>query len=98
MAALIPLLTHLSPPMGGGPCRLDRFSPYYTHAAEYGLKNVRPAPGYYYVFPFGKRELERLAYFFQFDYPYSKPPLEYGQAMAHEVRSDSHGARGAHPR
>jgi ribosomal peptide maturation radical SAM protein 1 len=68
MAALIPLLTHLPPPASCSPVRLDRFSPMFTHAGEYGLTRVRPNSAYYYIFPLGVRELANLAYFFEFDY------------------------------
>ena len=85
MAQIIPLLVHLYAPSGCGPFRLDRFSPFYDHAAEYGLKRVRPNAAYYHVFPFGRRELERLAYFFEFDYPYDPEPAEYTADLGREV-------------
>jgi ribosomal peptide maturation radical SAM protein 1 len=68
MAALIPLITHLPPPASCSPVRLDRFSPMFTLAQEFGLTRVRPSSAYYYVFPLGVRELSNLAYFFEFDY------------------------------
>jgi ribosomal peptide maturation radical SAM protein 1 len=68
MAALIPLITHLPPPASCSPVRLDRFSPMFTRADEYGLTRVRPNSAYYYIFPLGVRELSNLAYFFEFDY------------------------------
>jgi ribosomal peptide maturation radical SAM protein 1 len=67
-AALIPLITHLPPPASCSPVRLDRFSPMFTLADEYGLTRVRPNSAYYYIFPLGVRELSNLAYFFEFDY------------------------------
>ena len=85
MAQLTPLLVHLYAPSGCGPFRLDRFSPFYDHAEEYGLTRVRPNAAYYHVFPFGRRELERLAYFFEFDYPYDPEPAEYTAALSREV-------------
>lgn len=85
MAQLVPLLVHLSAPTGCGQFRLDRFSPYYDQAKEYGLTRVRPNPAYYYIFPFGRRELERLAYFFEFDFPYEPTVLEYTADLVREV-------------
>ena len=49
------------------------------------LQRVRPARAYYYVFPFGRRELERLAYFFDFDYDDGRQPDEYLGALKSEV-------------
>jgi hypothetical protein len=77
MAELLPLLTHLEPPTGCSPIRLDRFSPLFNDAEASGLRRVRPTLAYYYVFPFGRRELERLAYFFDFDYADGRKPETY---------------------
>jgi magnesium-protoporphyrin IX monomethyl ester (oxidative) cyclase len=77
MAALAPLLTHLPPPGACTPIRLDRFSPLFTDADRMGLKRVRPKPAYYYIFPFGRHELQRLAYFFDFDYADGRRPEDY---------------------
>src|SRR5262249_8030345 len=56
-AALVPLLTHLEPPEGCVPFNLDRFSPLFTRAAQYGLTSVRPYPAYEYVYPLPREEL-----------------------------------------
>jgi ribosomal peptide maturation radical SAM protein 1 len=77
MARLIPLLTHLTPPASCSPIRLDRFSPFFTHAESYGMHKLRPTSAYYYCFPFGRRELKRLAYFFDFDYVDGRHPGDY---------------------
>jgi magnesium-protoporphyrin IX monomethyl ester (oxidative) cyclase len=61
---IIPQLFHLEPPGGFGPIRFDRFSPYYEHAAEYGLE-LRPFNSYQHVYPFPDRDMADLAYFFQ---------------------------------
>ena len=67
-AELARVLTHLSPPTGCGPIRLDRFSPNYDHADRMGLTNVRPLKYYKYLYPFTPRELHDIAYYFEFDY------------------------------
>jgi ribosomal peptide maturation radical SAM protein 1 len=77
MARLLPLLQHLQPPTSCFPIRLDRFSPLFTRTEEFGLERVRPNPAYYYVYPLGRRELEKLAYFFDFDFPDKRNPHEY---------------------
>lgn len=77
MATLVPLLTHLQPPTASSPIRLDRFSPFFMRSQEFGMQRVRPTSAYYYCFPFSRRELKRLAYFFDFDYADGRQPNEY---------------------
>ena len=67
-AELARLLTHLSPPTGCGPIRLDRFSPNYNEAERMGLRNVRPLGYYKYLYPFAPGDLHDIAYYFEFDY------------------------------
>lgn len=81
MAELLPLLEHLQPPTSCFPIRLDRFSPLFTRAEEFGLQRVRPNPAYYYVYPLGRRELSNLAYFFDFDFPDKRNPHDYLGAL-----------------
>lgn len=59
----LPLLFHLPPPSGAFMVRFDRYSPYFTKAAEYGLK-LRPMAYYRLIYPFGEAGLENFAYFF----------------------------------
>jgi magnesium-protoporphyrin IX monomethyl ester (oxidative) cyclase len=59
----LPLLAHLPPPSGVYPIRFDRFSPYFTHAAEYGL-DLAPYDFYALVYPFAESALRDLAYYF----------------------------------
>lgn len=65
---LAEMLTHLNPPSGFGPLRLDRFSYYYDNAEKSGIINVRPLRSYYYLYPFGSNILSNLVYYFDFDY------------------------------
>ncbi len=67
-AELAAMLTHLDPPSGCGPIRLDRFSPNYNRAAEKGFTNVRPLRFFRYVYPFGEATMNDLVYYFDFDY------------------------------
>ncbi len=65
----IPLLAHIAPPVGIGRIRLDRFSPNYERANEFGFSNVRPIDAYSYVYRGADPELiGRMAYFFAADY------------------------------
>jgi ribosomal peptide maturation radical SAM protein 1 len=68
MAALVPDLVHLQPPVGGSPIRLDRFSPNFRNAARHGITRVRPAPAYALVYGLDTAEVTDLAYYFEFDY------------------------------
>ena len=86
IAKMSALLIHLQPPLSCGQIRLDRFSPFHTRSEQFGFKNVRPARGYFYVFPLGRKELQRLAYFFDFDYGDGRDPLSYMEPMSGVVR------------
>ncbi len=83
---LIPRLTHLDPPCSCGMVRLDRFSPFHNEPERFGFTNLRPAQAYFYVFPLGRRELSRLAYFFDFDYPDRRDPQTYLAPVQRETR------------
>ncbi|HET9364137.1 MAG TPA: RiPP maturation radical SAM C-methyltransferase [Candidatus Angelobacter sp.] len=77
MAELLPLLAHLHPPLSCAQLRLDRFSPFHFRAESFGLQKIRASRAYFYVFPLGRREMGRLAYFFDFDYHDGRKPQEY---------------------
>ena len=86
IAEMASLLVHLQPPISCGQIRLDRFSPFHTRSEQFGFRRVRPARGYFYVFPLGRRELNRLAYFFDFDYGDGRDPQSYMKSIAEVVR------------
>jgi ribosomal peptide maturation radical SAM protein 1 len=77
MAELIPFLTHLNPPCSCARLRLDRFSPFHARSEAFGFEKVRAARAYFFIFPLGRREMSRLAYFFDFDYSDDREPQEY---------------------
>jgi ribosomal peptide maturation radical SAM protein 1 len=94
MARLIPTISHLKPPAACAPIRLDRFSPMFMHPEEHGLAGVRPHCAYYYVFPLGRQDLGRLAYYFEFDYADGRDPRSYASRVEREIArwtSLSHG-------
>jgi ribosomal peptide maturation radical SAM protein 1 len=68
VARLLPLLSHLSPPNGFAPIRLDRFSPNFNQSQELGFKEIKPYPTYSYIYPFEPAEIQNLAYFFTYEY------------------------------
>lgn len=65
MRALVPMIEHLDPPNGCVPIRLDRFSPYFERAADFGFEDVRPMPSYAGIYALEPALLARLAYFFE---------------------------------
>lgn len=77
MLGLLPAIRFLPPPYAIGPIRLDRFSPYHTSPAEFGLANLRPMAIYKYLYPFETKSLGRVAYCFDFDYESDKDPTGY---------------------
>jgi len=84
-AELVPLLTHLQGPASCTTIRLDRFSPFFMKPEELGITRLRPKPGYYYSYPLGRTELQRLAYFFDFDYADKRDVNSYLGELQSEV-------------
>ncbi len=68
MHALLPLIGHLQAPGACGSIRLDRFSPYFSAPASFGLSKVRALPVYQYLYPHGLLDVNQVAYYFEFDY------------------------------
>ncbi|NDQ57958.1 MAG: RiPP maturation radical SAM protein 1 [Acidipila sp.] len=95
MARIIPFLTHLTPPKSTERIRTDRFSPYFTRPAEYGLQEVRPQKAYSFVYPFKREALGRLAYYFEFDHPLGDSVEEYARPAVEKAKAwQSAGSRG----
>lgn len=93
MTDLIPLISHLQPPVGEGPLRIDRFSPNFEQAELFGFHNLLPHPAYSYVYPFDIDVLSNLAYFFIAKNGGTDNVMEYTKPLADEVqrwRSDHH--------
>ena len=65
-AAVIPHLLHLRPPSGASRIWLERFSPLFTEQDTFRLRRRAPEHSYRYVYP-GEVDLERIAYFFDYD-------------------------------
>jgi ribosomal peptide maturation radical SAM protein 1 len=87
MSGIIPALTHLRPPGSASSIRLDRFSPNFLHASEVGLCDVKPYPSYHHVYPFSHTSLNRLAYYFSFNYEPPRHVAGYVKKCADEIRS-----------
>lgn len=85
MEKMIPLLTHLNPPVGSGTIRLDRFSPNFDHAQEMGFVDVRPFLAYQYIYPVPVNALFNLAYHFDYSYVEPRDVGSYTTALAEMV-------------
>jgi ribosomal peptide maturation radical SAM protein 1 len=59
-------LTHLEPPLSSSRIWLERFSPYYTDQAGFGVRHVRATASYAHVYP-PHVDLNRIAYFFDYE-------------------------------
>lgn len=62
LAEWLPNLTHLQPPQGVFKMRYDRYSPYQTDSARYGIQ-LQPHPSYGAIYPIRPELLADLAYF-----------------------------------
>ncbi|MCP9438914.1 MAG: RiPP maturation radical SAM C-methyltransferase [Nitrospira sp.] len=64
---LIPSLLHLQPPEAVGKFWLQRFSPYFTRPADYGIRITGPGLAYGYVYDSRVVDLDRIAYDFEYE-------------------------------
>ena len=81
LAELVPSLMHLHPPGGPYQIRVDRFSPYFAAPEASGLVNVRAGIAYRHVYPFEAADLNRLAYYFDYEFADGRDPGEYTAAL-----------------
>ncbi|MCP4220867.1 MAG: RiPP maturation radical SAM protein 1 [bacterium] len=63
-AEIIPLITHLQPPIAVNKIFYLRFSKYFNNMERYKLK-LKPFATYNYVYPLSAEDLEAFAYFFE---------------------------------
>jgi len=93
MAQLAPDLCHLTAPSVVLQFRMDRFSPYFNDAAQYGLTNVRPYWSYPFAYPgLSEKDLADIAYFFEFDYADGRDPRREAQPLV-EAAAAWHAAQ-----
>ncbi len=71
---LLRQITHLRPPIEIALFTLQRFTPYFEAAQQYGMTEVRALDGYRAVFPFDQEALDTLAYHFEFRFADGRPP------------------------
>lgn len=75
-AAAIPHLAHLEPPASADRVWLERFSPLFTQPARFPMRHREPEPSYRWVYP-STVDLERAAYFFDYETEQSLDPSVY---------------------
>jgi ribosomal peptide maturation radical SAM protein 1 len=83
MTALIPKLTHLQPPSGGGEFQLHRFSPYFEQPEHYGIRWTGAHPMFRHAFPVPAEDLDDLVYLHSFERdPDRAPPVDTASVEA----------------
>jgi ribosomal peptide maturation radical SAM protein 1 len=88
-ADAIPYLRHLQPPASADRVWLERFSPMFTQPARFPTRRREPEPSYRFVYP-PTVDLERIAYFFEYDAEEALNPNTYTalrEAVAQWVHS-----------
>jgi len=78
---LIPYISHLLPPKSVELIGMHRFSPLYEERDKLTLQNVRPDKIYDSIYNLPKEQLEKLAYYFEYD----KGPFEYIDSLNQTV-------------
>jgi ribosomal peptide maturation radical SAM protein 1 len=85
MTDLLPLLSHLRPPLACGPIHLGRSSPLFEQCESLGLAKIAPSPAYRYIYPFEPRALDRLALYFAYDYRWPQDVETYTRPLLDEI-------------
>ena len=93
MAALVPLLTHLRPPVSAAPLRLDRFSPIFCNAEKAGITRVQPMPSYRHVYPLPQEAIANIACYFTFGYLVPQDVATYTGPLRRQLRKWRKAAR-----
>jgi ribosomal peptide maturation radical SAM protein 1 len=93
-AAVMPHLRHLRPPVSTGRVWLERFSPMFTERDAFPLRRRVPERSYRYVYP-GDVDLDRVAYFFDYDLAGGLPDDAYKDVE--QAAADWSGAWQADP-
>ncbi len=72
--ALIPSIVHFPPPESVGQFWLERFSPYFTNPARYGITITGPGVAYGYVYDPARVDLRKVAYDFEYELEHRVDP------------------------
>jgi ribosomal peptide maturation radical SAM protein 1 len=86
MEKLLPLLLHLDSPHRCGHIRFVRYSAYHQNPAANGIRSLRPARTYRYIYhPFGEGDILQLADIFEAEYP--DESMTYTQGLLKAVNA-----------
>jgi Radical SAM superfamily len=85
MAKLIPLITHLTPPVGSSQIQIHRFSPNFNQSDELGFKRLSPYRAYTHVYPLAPDAINKLAFFFEFEYAEPRDVTSYAKPVSEEI-------------
>lgn len=80
-AKLIEKLSHLNPPQGCFPIRVDRFSPNYERWQQHGFHSITPVKAYNHVFAASPEDIGQVAYFFDYEHAQSASLSELSAPM-----------------
>ncbi|NVO09718.1 MAG: RiPP maturation radical SAM protein 1 [Bacteroidales bacterium] len=84
---ILPLITHLNPPIFFRPIEITRFSPYFNNLIEFGISNLKPLNVYYDIFP-EKANVYDLAWLYTGDYDCnSRQNIEIQESIRSKVKS-----------
>lgn len=81
MAELVPSLVHFDPPKFT-PMQVQRFSPYFDGAAQFGIEIVGPEPYYRFLYPVDDATLRDIVYDFEHRYLDGRDPVSYTGNLA----------------
>ena len=87
MADVMKSLTHLTPPGNFDPVQVERFSPYYDHPHEYGLKITGPRFYYPLIYSEDHPFLSDLAYSFEHSYADDRDPQSYNSSIRESIEN-----------
>ena len=87
MALIIPVLSHLKPPGHCGPVKLQRFSVFFNHRQDWGIKDVVAAKLYAFLYPFEQQDLDEIAYYFNCDFDGKSEIFAYTELLRREVKT-----------
>ncbi len=65
--AVLRTLSHLEPPHGCTRIWLERFSPYFTDRDSFPVRDVRAEASYRFAYPTADLDLDKVAYFFDYE-------------------------------
>ncbi|MDX1984667.1 MAG: RiPP maturation radical SAM C-methyltransferase [Bryobacteraceae bacterium] len=93
-AAYVSAIPHLRAPGTAAVIRLDRFSPNFNQADQFGIVNIRPFSLYQYVYPLPAEKVANLAYFFEYQHGDGRKPESYLGPTLELVKSWREGKGG----